>query len=641
MNHSATLVVVPLAVLLLGCVQTPPPPVAAPASDAAALFARFKAATGGPAWDSVVALRSEGKLTTGGLSGKVSEIEDTRTGKRLSRVDLGAIQAAEGFDGAHPWEQDPGGEVTAHDAPESLEVARTDTWLTTRGFLQPGFAQAEVSPPREQVEGGARYLVVDATPSGGRKVALWFDAQTSLLARTAMRRDRKIVTSVLDDYRAVPVPAGSVRIAFHSAQDSADASGHTDPREHEEVALERVTVNPALDAATFAMPAMASSAHIEDASGVTRVPFQLINNHIYAEGTIDGKPVHFIVDTGGANLLTPAAAARLGLEGKGKMAASGVGDAQVDLAFARAHEVRVGAAVLANPVFFVIDLGSLSAMEGVEADGLVGFEMFRRFCVTVDYQARVLTLAEPARFTPPPGAHVVPFDLAVHIPVITGKLDGLPVRISVDTGSRSSLSLNSPFVRAHDLVKRYDAAPERVTGWGVGGPALAHPARLGTLELGDLAIKDIAGDLSTSDKGAFANPDLSANLGGGVLKRFRVSFDYEARKMYLAPNAGESGPDPFDRSGLWLTSEGDGLKVVRIAPHGAAEKAGLRDGDRILTVGGEPTKARSIAEWRARFSEQAAGTRLALRVTDGTRERPVELVLADAIPAHAVLTPAR
>ena len=109
MNHSATLVVVPLAVLLLGCVQTPPPPAAAPASDAAALFARFKAATGGPAWDSVVALRSEGKLTTGGLSGKVSEIEDTRTGKRLSRVDLGAIQAAEGFDGAHPWEQDPGG----------------------------------------------------------------------------------------------------------------------------------------------------------------------------------------------------------------------------------------------------------------------------------------------------------------------------------------------------------------------------------------------------------------------------------------------------------------------------------------------------------------------------------------------------
>ena len=69
--------------------------------------------------------------------------------------------------------------------------------------------------------------------------------------------------------------------------------------------------------------------------------------------------------------------------------------------------------------------------------------------------------AQPSVCSPPPGAHVVPFDLSGRIPVITGKLDGLPVRISVDTGSRVSLTLHSPFVRENGLVKRYDAAPER------------------------------------------------------------------------------------------------------------------------------------------------------------------------------------
>ncbi len=630
----------PLAALLLplvlGCAPTPAPTVAAlpPAADASSLFARFKAATGGSAWDTVAAVRSEGKVATGGLSGPVTLIEDARAGKTVTRFNLGPVQGAEGFDGTHAWEQDPGGEVTAHDAPEAMEVARTDVWLTTRGFLQPCFARAEVSPVREQVEGSARYLVVEATPPGGRRVALWFDAQTALLARTVMRRESKTVTTVLGDYRAV---AGGVRLAFHSAQDVTDSAGRTDPREHEEVTLARVTVNPPLDAAAFAMPSMAPSAHIEDPSGVTRVPFQLVNNHIYAEGTVDGKAVRFLVDTGGLNLLTPAAAARLGLEGKGKLAASGVGDQQVDLAFARAHEVRVGAAVLARPVFFVIDLGSLGAVEGVTADGLVGFEMFRRFRVTIDYAARTLTLADPARFTPPPGAHVVPFDMSERIPVLTGKLDGLPVRISVDTGSRSSLTLHSPFVRADDLVKRYDAAPERVTGWGVGGPSRARPARLGTLEIGDVVIKDIAGDLSTSDKGSFANPDLSANLGGGVLRRFQVSFDYDARKMYLAPNLDVSAPDPFDRSGMWLLADGDALKITAIAPRGAAEKAGLKAGDRIVGAGGEPVAARSLAEWRVRFSEQPAGTHVPLRIADGTGERNAELVLADAIPAHSVI----
>ena len=448
-----------------------------------------------------------------------------------------------------------------------------------------------------------------------------------------MRRDSKTVTTVLGDYRA----AGSVLVAFHNSQDSTDAAGRTDPREHVDLTWTRVTFNVATGEGAFAMPAMTPSARIEDAGGVTRVPFQLVNNHIYVDGSIDGKPARLLVDTGGANLVTPAAAERLGLRGEGKLAASGVGDNQVDLAFARGREVRVGGSVLARPVFYVIDLGSLGAVEGVVADGLVGFEMFRRFCVTVDYTAHVLTLAVPAKFAPPPDAHVVPFELAERIPVVTGKLDGVPVRISVDTGSRSSLTLHAPFVREHDLVKRYDAAPERVTGWGVGGPSKGRPARLGALELGDLAIKDIAGDLYTGDKGAFANPDLSANLGGGVLRRFRVSFDYDARKMYLAPNADFDRPDPFDRSGMWVLGDGDALKVAAIAPKGAAEKTGLKAGDRILSVGAEPAKARPVGEWRARFAEQAAGTHVALRVSDGTTERKVDLVLADAIPEHAVV----
>jgi hypothetical protein len=281
----------------------------------------------------------------------------------------------------------------------------------------------------------------------------------------------------------------------------------------------------------------------------------------------------------------------------------------------------------------------MGAIEGVVSDGLVGFEMFRRFRVTVDYAAHVLTLTDPSKFTPPANAHVIPFDMAERIPVVTGTLDGLPVRVSVDTGSRASLTLHSPFVRDHDLVKRYAAAPETVTGWGVGGPAKSCPARLGKLELGDLTIKDIAGDLNVGNKGAFANPDLSANLGGGVLKRFSVSFDYDARKMYLVPNADVDKPDPFDRSGSWLITDGDALKVVAVAPQGAAEKAGLKVGDRILAIDGESPKARPVGEWRGRLREQAAGTHVRLRVTDGTAERKVDLVLADAIPAHAVAAP--
>lgn len=625
----------PLALLVpaaTGCAEGTPTATSPTAPDAATLFARFKAATGGPAWDTVTSVQSEGTLKTGGLTGSITTAEDSRTGRTVSRFALGSIQGAEGFDGKQPWGQDPGGEVTAHDAPEAMETARTDAWMTVRGYFQPGLAGAVVTPPREQTEGGSRFVLVDATPKDGRTITLWFDPGTSLLVRTVIRRESKVITTVLGDYRA----SGALLWPFHAGQDSTDASGRTDPREHAEITLSRVTWNPKLDDAAFAMPNMTANASIDDPSGVTHVPFELVNNHIYVDGAIDGKPAHLLVDTGGANLLTPGSLARLGLSAEGKLAASGVGDEQVDLSLAHAKEVRVGAAVLAHPVFYVIDLGAMGPLEGVTSDGLVGFEMFRRFRVTVDYAAHVLTLADPAKFTPPAGAHVVPFDLADRIPVITGRLDGLPVRISVDTGSRASLTLHSPFVREHDLAKRYAAAAETVTGWGVGGPAKGRPARLGTLEIGDLAIKDIAADLNVGNKGSFANPDLSANLGGGVLKRFSVTFDYDGRKMYLVPNADFGKPDEFDRSGSWLIGDGDGLAVVAVSPGGAAEKAGIKAGERIVSIGGEPPKARTIGEWRARLREQPAGTHVPLRVNDGKTERSVDLVLADAIPAHAV-----
>ncbi len=310
------------------------------------------------------------------------------------------------------------------------------------------------------------------------------------------------------------------------------------------------------------------------------------------------------------------------------------------MSIAHAGEVRLGAAVLDKPVFFVLDLGGrFGDVEGIDEDGLVGFEMFRRFRVTIDYAAHELVLTDPSRFTPPTGAHAIPFELADRIPIVQATLDGLPVSLSVDTGSRSSLTLHSPFVREHDLAARYHAAPETITGWGVGGPARGRPARLGVLTLGDLEITDIAGDLYTGDKGAFASPSLSGNLGAGVLRRYTVTFDYDAKRMWLVPNADAGKPDAFDRSGLWLFRAGDALEVNGIAPDSAAARAGVEQGDRtVLRIGERGVVAtRSLSEWRTRLRELPAGTRLPLVIERAKAKRDLQLVLADQIPAHANL----
>jgi len=600
------------------------------ADTAGELLEHYKQASGGSRWDGVTALRSEGSLTAGGLAGSFTALQDLASGRSVTRYRLGPVEGADGYDGKLAWSQDPGGEVAALDAPEAQRRARSQAWLDARAYWYPTRLAATYAAPEARETEGHRYTVVVATPAGGDPVTLWFDPQTHLLVRTDQKQGADRATTVYGDWREVD----GLRLPFHTISFLTDAAGRTDARNRSETSVTRIALEATLADADFAMPAMTANARILAPGGVTRVPFELVNNHIYARGSIDGKEARFLVDTGGMNLLTPAAAVKFGLEAEGKLPGRGVGEETVDVAMAHAREVRLGDAVLDKPVFFVMDLGKLPAVEGYASDGLVGYEMFRRFGVTIDYARHELLLAEPSKFAPPVGAHAVPFELAERIPIVQGTLDGVPARLSIDTGSRASLSVHAPFAREHGLVAKYAAAPESVVGWGVGGPARGRPARLGTLQLGDLAIEGIAGDIFTGDKGAFASPDLSANLGGGVLRRFTVAFDYAAKTMYLAPNDAGRRADPFDRSGLWLLGRADGLDVADVAADSAAQRAGLRAGDRISAIDGRAVDAGDLTALRQRLREDAAGTTLTVEYLREGKAAKVSVVLAERIAAR-------
>jgi predicted aspartyl protease len=533
------------------------------------------------------------------------------------------MQLGEGFDGAAAWEQTVGGEVLTPDAPEAVARATTVRWLTARGYFRAGGAGYRELGARTC--GDRACHAVEATPVGGAAVELWFDDATGLLARTVHHEGTLTIVTTFDDYRAVD----GVQLPFRTVVDPGD------PRNRATVTVTEVHLRAPPGEAAYARPRTdAERLSFVNGARDTRLPFELINNHIYIRAQIDGQPVRMLVDTGGLNLLTPAAAARLGLAASGKLAASGVGERKVDMALARGRELAVGDVRLAEPVFYVIEIEGLSDIEGEAFDGLVGFELFHRLAARIDYPQRSLTLTRRDAFVPPTGAITVPFDLRDRTPIASGSIDGIPARLTIDTGSRASLTVNSPFTRNHGLEARYHPAFEAVTGWGVGGPTRAKPVRLKQVKLGDAVISDVAGELFTGDKGAFADPESSANLGGGILRRFAVTFDYRDRKMFLEPEAGVPR-DVYDRAGMFLRRAGDALGVLSVVPGGPAARAGIAVGDRIVAIDGAPASSRSLAAWRAVLSGGEIGGRRALTVEAGAPggpRRECTLVLAELLP---------
>ncbi len=565
------------------------------------------------AWDAVQAIESHATVTLAGMTGTADMIEDVATGRNAATMTVGPYQEAEGWDGTHAWQRAAGGEVVTLDAPEAIALARTNAWLSRRGYLRDTGARYRELGTQGGLHGR------EATPEGGAPVALWFDARGRLV-RTVGRSGTDTVITTYADYRHV----GGVELPFHVTIVQGDARNTVDMH----VTAAKLVATPA--ATAFTAPST-DTERLTFAPGVTRttLPFELINNHIYAHASVDGQPVRVLVDTGGLNLLTPAAAKRLGLTVQGAMAGTGVGDRKVDVGVAHAKQLVVGDVTLADPVIFVLDLEQLPDVEGEQIDGLVGFELFSRVRVRIDYPQRRLELIAPAAFTPPAGAIAVPFEMSERTPIVQGSIDGIAGRMQVDTGSRSSITPMAKFTRDHDLVVKYKPPFETITGWGIGGPQRGFPVRFHEVKIGSAVVRDVIGDLFTGDKGALSDPDTAANLGGGILRRFVVTFDYAAKIMYLEPAREPEAKESYDKAGIFVIRDGDALRVIDVVPKAPAALAGIRASDRLTAIDGTPISARPLAAWRALLRDSAAGTKL--RVHD-ERAGDVTLTLAELVP---------
>jgi predicted aspartyl protease len=582
---------------------------------APALPARFVA--GGEAWRRVQVLETRGTVRLGGLEGTSESIEDVPSGRHRVTTRLGPLQVAQGFDGGVGWVRSANGEIVVQDAPQAIAEARTEAWLTRRGWLRGEIASAHPLGRRENLEG------YEVTPAGGAPIDLWFDRKSGRLSRTVERRGVHTLITTFEDYRAV----GAVEIPFRTVTDDGD------PRNLATVTLSEARWRPALPDAAWTRP-HTDRDRIRFTGGATRteVPIDLVGNHIYVRAAIDGQPVYLLVDTGGANMLTPEAAKRLGMATEGNMAASGAGEGRAKMSFARGRSLTVGAVTLDAPTFYVIDLGPLAKVEGVRLDGLIGFEMFARLAVRIDYSAGRMALVVPAAFTPPPGAIAVPFEVRERMPVVKGELDGVPARFTIDTGSRGAIDIHSPFIREHKLAARYRPRFQTIIGWGVGGAVRGSPVRFGEVKIGGAVARSVVGALYLGDKGAFASPDASANVGGGLLRRFVVTVDYARRRLFLEPIPGRDAPDRFDHAGLFLLRDGDALRIAGVAPGSPAERAGLHVGDQIVAVDRTPIAQRPLADWRKTFVDGEVGTTLVLIVERGGERREVSLTLAEILP---------
>jgi len=574
---------------------------AAPAfAGPADILAANKAASGGAVWDKNATLKTVFDYSGMGMTGKVSSTADLHDGRFVDDAAIGPVTQVQGFDGTSAWEKDPSGTVTPQNG-SGKYMAVNEAYRDANLWWRTDFGGAQVTLDRQRTDGGKTYDVVTFVPKNGGPFDAWFDANTHLLYRIEEKMGSLTNNSTYTEY----APFGGAMIAKHVYQVASDG------KNAQTMILTAASFVPAQPDVFYAMPKVVL-ADFSIAAGAkeTTFPFQLVNNHIYADVKINGQgPYTFIFDTGGLNLVTPPLAKTLGLKVEGSMDARGGGTGTMSAGMTKVARIDLGQATITDQAFMSLPLDSMENTEGMKMPGMIGFETFRRFVTRIDYGNKTITLIDPRKFDPNDAGTAVPIAFDGNDIEIEGSYEGIPGKFVIDTGARQTLMLNSPFVAKNNLHNASVKGNEGVTGWGVGGPTTAFVTHGGLLKIGSVDVKGPLVLLTTDKGGSNAEDTLAGNIGGGILKRFVVTFDYEHNVMYLKPVAGTVADlDTFDRAGMWFNKDAEGFKVVDVTAKTPAAEAGLAKDDIITAVDGRPATSIALPDMRMRLRDEPPGT---------------------------------
>ena len=349
-------------------------------------------------------------------------------------------------------------------------------------------------------------------------------------------------------------------------------------------------------AQTTSAPAQqpAASARFAFGGNVAQVPAEFIGNLILLPVRVNqGQPSLFQLDsTAPFSSADPQRGAELGI---------------VDL---RAPVLSLSGVDISLPDLGEIADNDFGGRVGRSYQGTIGNDVFAGVVMEIDYARQTVRIYDPAGYNYSGAGKSLPMTIhdgmpAVRAKISVGGLKSTEAWFVLNTALEASLVISDTFAQKHRLfsshMKTMSVGPNELN---VAGNAVV--ARIDTFQIGPYEVDKPLATFAQGKLPGEDNKEIAGEIGGGMLRRFTVIFDYVRQQVIFDANSEIHSDDHEDMSGISVAAGGPGLKtfqVTQVRPGTPASSAGVETGDVIAGVDEEAAADMTLDALRGLFRQ--------------------------------------
>jgi hypothetical protein len=267
----------------------------------------------------------------------------------------------------------------------------------------------------------------------------------------------------------------------------------------------------------------------------TEIPFELYKNLIVIPAQLnDSTSLKLILDTGTRSvLLYGRRFKKMGTLLSKKIRVSGWGaSGSITAHMAYPNKIEIGA-IRGTELNIAVVPDRKFLPDKSEIDGLIGYELFVRFAVEINYFTRTIHLYDrlsPAQLT---GFSSIPIEINLSRPEIHSRIrlhdqTEVKLKLLVDTGSSLGLT-----IFARDVAAFRPINEPRTIGIGVAGLIQGFDLFVDHVSLGPANIKPRSSHLVAVSHHPDEHFTMAGSLGAEFLKEHVVIFDYPESRLLL------------------------------------------------------------------------------------------------------------